>query len=92
MGAYYNSPGPYGTYDVEGPVTQWTDTINPFSSGYATAYGGNWYYSGNYFVGDGGALSQDDTPQCALGFRVEAIGLGYIPGDANGDGRVDVTT
>ena len=91
VGAYYNSPGPYGTYDVEGPVAQWSDNYVPATGGYSFSYGGAWYYSGNYFMGSNNSTETlAGSPLCYMGFRVACIGRGYLPGDANGDGKVDV--
>jgi formylglycine-generating enzyme len=90
VGAYYNCSGPYGTFDQEGPVTQWSDY---YYSDRALAYGGGWWYSGNYFMGyNAGAavLRSNDTTLPYMGFRVACIGLGSMPGDANNDGKVDI--
>ena len=90
VGAFAASPGPYGTYDMGGDVWQWNDSdiygagrgirggaFDATSSGLASSYRQYAYYP------------TDET--YSYGFRVASVpGGGAEPGDANGDGRVDI--
>ncbi len=90
VGAFAASPGPYGTFDMGGDVDQWNETVE--FARYRGVRGGSWDDSG----GDTGSnIDGNATPQYGSptgGFRVASIPTGWFldPGDANGDGRVDI--
>ena len=72
VGAFAESPGPYGTFDMGGDVAQWLQT--PLEDSYYGVYGGS-------FAGDPASLASpgygDATPTLSaedLGFRVA-----YVP-------------
>jgi formylglycine-generating enzyme len=89
VGSYANSPGPYGTFDQNGNAQEWTD----WDAGkpYAYGLGGHWCYAGNYAMSTAyTSMSLRDSPINYMGFRMTTVGLGYLPGDANQDGAVDI--
>ena len=91
VGAYSASPGPYGTFDQDGDAAQWTDAAALATPPAAYILGGEWYYGGGtgmltYYISEAYTASAENF----MGFRVVSVGLGYIPGDANGDGKVDI--
>jgi formylglycine-generating enzyme required for sulfatase activity len=72
VGAFADSPGPYGTFDQGGDVDQWTDTV--FDSAYYKYRGGSWEsdVSAQLYVTDGAIPATGEGP--SLGFRVA-----YVP-------------
>jgi len=71
VGAYRNSPGPYGTYDMGGDVFQWNDLNPDVSSSSRGMRGANWdNFDSNYLASstrfDHAPSNKTDT----LGFRV----------------------
>ena len=72
VGAYANSPGPYGTYDMGGDVYQWSDwDWTTFSAG-EPLRGGSWWtylstYMASYYRASDIAVGEVDD----IGFRVE---------------------
>ena len=89
VGAFVASPGPYGTYDMGGDVFQWNE--GNISHAYRCFRGGSWSTD----IGFPRSSYRDyaiyvNTPEVEcddIGFRVASI---PEPGDANGDGRVDI--
>jgi hypothetical protein len=94
VGAYSASPGPYGTYDMGGDVFQWNEAQIWCSYGY---YGGG-LRGGCFAVGADATASSYRPPYwfrattggSEFGFRVVSLASVPLPGDANGDGRVDI--
>ena len=92
VGAYAQSAGPYGTFDQNGNVWEWNETIAYETSETARRgmRGGAWSHSAlalaaaERYYGDDPSFGYFN-----IGFRVAAISW-RIPGDANLDGDVDL--
>jgi formylglycine-generating enzyme required for sulfatase activity len=87
VGDFSESPGPYGTYDMAGDVFQWNEAgIGDSNRG---VRGGCW---GGPYTLDMDSSARDSflwmSEEDFVGFRVAASAP--EPGDANGDGRVDI--
>ncbi len=83
VGAFADSPGPYGTYDTGGNVWEWDES----SMGPSRALrGGGWNGISNYLASSIRAVDPPSYEVDCLGFRVASV---LLPGDANDDGAVD---
>jgi formylglycine-generating enzyme len=76
VGTFADSPGPYGTYDMGGDVSQWNETDFSGTSPGRGAFGGNWDTISNIlasnYVAEG--LGADPTyTDDSLGFRVASV-------------------
>jgi formylglycine-generating enzyme required for sulfatase activity len=85
VGDFSASPGPFGTYDMGGDINQWTEGVQ----GSSRVIRGGWCELG---AAGTDSSSQDlATPTASQenygAFRVASF---LEPGDANGDGRVDI--
>ncbi|MCE5341313.1 MAG: formylglycine-generating enzyme family protein [Planctomycetaceae bacterium] len=96
VGTYYESPGPYGTFDQGGNLYEWNEGRVPtFPATYRIRNGGSFlkdaasdvsYASMHYAIA---TATNNET-----GFRLSTIFTGCLtafPGDLNGDCKVDFT-
>ena len=83
VGAFADSPGPYGTYDMGGDVWEWNES--PMGPSRALR-GGGWNGISNYLASSIRATNAPTYEVDCLGFRVASV---LLPGDANCDGTVD---
>jgi formylglycine-generating enzyme required for sulfatase activity len=94
VGYFAGSPGPYGTFDMGGDVAQWNEgAIGTTARGYcggSFADPGSWMQS--WMTNQTGDYNWASEGQDLNGFRVAAAAstVPHLPGDANGDGRVDI--
>jgi formylglycine-generating enzyme required for sulfatase activity len=91
VGYFAGSPGPYGTFDMGGNDFQWTERVL-LDSGVAVSRevrGGGWLtYSPSVFMSSSAPCFQTAAAgDEETSFRVA---ISTVPGDANGDGRVDI--
>ncbi len=86
VGAFAASPGPYGTFDMGGDVFQWNEAV--VSASYRGCRGGSYSVSSNDLASSYRSSGNPAADPSSTGFRIAASTL--FPGDANGDGRVDV--
>ena len=90
VGTFAASPGPYGTFDQAGDVWQWNETA--FNGGSLCVIEGGdaltWSFS-SYSVYSGTSINPT-TEDWEYGFRLAYAQRTVLPGDANGDGRVDI--
>jgi formylglycine-generating enzyme required for sulfatase activity len=84
VGAFSASPGPYGTFDMGGDVWQWNEAN--FGGENRGSRGGSWYYISSNLASSARDAGSPSYELFNLGFRVAHSD----PGDANGDGRVDI--
>jgi hypothetical protein len=85
VGTFAASPGLYGTFDMGGDVFQWNEAV--LGGSYRGVRGGEWFETSVQLTSsqrNSGYFPADDSNY--FGFRVAASD----PGDANGDGRVDI--
>jgi formylglycine-generating enzyme required for sulfatase activity len=68
VGAYFNSPSFYGTFDQAGNVQEWTEEIIFVSN--RRLRGGSWTYNEFYSESDDFEFDTPDYPADAIGFRV----------------------
>ena len=93
VGALPASPGPFGTFDMGGGVCQWVDGNGLISNGQLSlpTEGGSWISSSSALESGPPGLASPGSHSPYVGFRVGSIPWGWHdPGDANGDGMVDV--
>ena len=84
VGHFRNSPGPYGTFDMNGNVAEWCEALT-LNTGATTVRGGS--YSDQYE-----ALRSVHQPMRSLGTMDAAIGFRVVrlcPADFNNDGIAD---
>jgi len=70
VGAYTSSPSFYGTFDQNGNVYEWTDTV---AGQTRLLHGGSWNYSSTYMLA---STSFNDFPtgeHSIIGFRVASV-------------------
>jgi sulfatase modifying factor 1 len=74
VGAFSDSPGPYGTFDQGGDVDQWNDLNPDASSSSRGLRGGHWYNVGDYpydmSSSARGVYDPSDEFEFGVGFRV----------------------
>ena len=85
VGAFAASPGPYGTFDMGGDVFQWNEAV--VSTSYRGCRGGSYSVSSADLVSSYRSSGNPAADSSSTGFRIAST---LFPGDANGDGRVDV--
>jgi formylglycine-generating enzyme required for sulfatase activity len=89
VGAFAASPGPYGTFDMGGDVSQWNEGTESGVDGgpvvHGEVRGGSFADSSSDLASSSRIFDAGEDP--SNGFRVASV-LGL--GDANGDGQVDV--
>ncbi len=96
-GEFENSPGPYDTFDQGGNVWEWTESImplwnDPADLSYRELAGGTFEYDSSYSQAAYRIYGDPNEGAATMGFRVScSIVNEPLPGDANGDGNVDVT-
>ncbi len=96
-GEFQNSPSPYGTFDQGGNVWEWTESIMPKYNDpnellYRELVGGAFEYDSSYAQADYRIYDSPDNGSDKGGFRVLSLVVDEpFPGDADGDGNVDVT-
>ena len=90
VGSFAASPGPFGTFDQGGDLAR-NGTRDVGSFGRAI-WGGEWSGSIDMLYSEGRGSGADPTYSYnGCGFRVASVPWGWHdPGDANGDGQVDV--
>ena len=92
VGTFMASPGPYGTFDQGGEIWQWSETAPYTGSSDRLVQGGAW----DYWVNDlnssfcSATLDATTNEYSEFGFRVASAQRTVLPGDANGDGKVDI--
>jgi formylglycine-generating enzyme required for sulfatase activity len=84
VGSFSESPGRYGTFDMGGDVWQWNESI--VSGSWRGIRGGAFYGNSGNLMADARLNGDPASEFNYLGFRV----AGDDPGDANGDGKVDI--
>jgi formylglycine-generating enzyme required for sulfatase activity len=70
VGAYVNSPGPYGTFDQAGNVQEWTEWTNEFDFHNRRVRGGSWSYNEFYSKSTDFEFDTTDYAAEGIGFRV----------------------
>lgn len=71
VGAYTRSVGPYGTFDQNGNVREWTETIA--NGSYAVTRGGSWWNGQAYQKACYRAIEQPGTSSANIGFRLASM-------------------
>jgi len=74
VGAFANSPGPYGTYDMGGDVFQWNEASS--ANQYRRFRGGTWNLGSNQLASSYRTTSNENLPSYGiyyLGFRVASV-------------------
>lgn len=88
VGAFASSPGPYGTFDMGGDIWQMNETIVNYGGIlFRGMRGADFAVGPSIMAASYRAWDYVSVPSYAVGFRVAS---GLMPGDANGDGRVDI--
>ena len=94
VGAFAGSPGPFGTYDMGGDLFQWNEANYDNENLYRGLRGGGWFISSSFVESSGRYYYGSPTAEYYyVGFRVASVPTGWVhpdPGDANGDGKVDI--
>jgi formylglycine-generating enzyme required for sulfatase activity len=94
VGAFAGSPGPFGTYDMGGDLFQWNEANYDNENLYRGLRGGGWFISSSFVASSGRYYYGSPTGEFYyVGFRVASVPTGWVhpdPGDANGDGKVDI--
>ena len=96
VGAFAASPSAYGTFDQGGNVYQWNETVIDGERGMRASafnYGTNMSQAGDPTTAPYYSNRNFEDPNWEdyrVGFRVASLPPAQNPGDANGDGNVDV--
>jgi formylglycine-generating enzyme required for sulfatase activity len=94
VGAFAGSPGPFGTYDMGGDLFQWNEADYDNGNLYRGLRGGGWFITSSFVESSGRYYYGSPTGEYYYGgFRVASVPTGWVhpdPGDANGDGKVDI--
>ena len=98
VGYFAGSPGPYGTFDMGGDLFQWNEAVityegAPNCRGYCGgAFDYQSYWMDSACTNGSGEYNWPSEGQACNGLRVAAAAgtVPLLPGDANGDGRVDI--
>ncbi|MEM9354532.1 MAG: SUMF1/EgtB/PvdO family nonheme iron enzyme [Planctomycetota bacterium] len=87
VGAYFQAISPYGTLDQAGNLIEWNETITVGEM--RGRRGGAWNADSTLLPSTQRSTSDPNSNNGDVGFRVAAI-IPPLPGDANGDGVVDL--
>jgi len=88
VGEHENTPSPYGTFDMNGNVGEWTEGLG-FGS-FARVRNGDYVYGAEGLHADYRRIRSLTRESGEIGFRISTIlGAGVLPGDYDEDGDVD---
>ncbi|HDZ21645.1 hypothetical protein LCGC14_0315850 [marine sediment metagenome] len=85
VGEFENSESPYGTFDMTGNVSEFTDTA--YDANRRIRRGGDYYIDASGM--DSGVRRYGQPTQYSFAFGFRIVSLGGAPGDFDGDGDVD---
>ncbi|MEM7682478.1 MAG: SUMF1/EgtB/PvdO family nonheme iron enzyme [Planctomycetota bacterium] len=91
VGAYTQAASPYGTFDQAGNVREWNETIVDVTNGAYGVLGGDYNKLETSLRSSNRFGQPPEVENSSIGFRVATFAVfAPLPGDANGDGVVDL--